>query len=209
MVAVGLLTRLGYRAEVVDNGPEAVEAVASGRYRAVLMDCQLPGMDGYQATAEIRRREGGTGRIPIIAMTAAALQDDRARCLAAGMDDYVSKPVLMADLDAVLSRWLQGEPPPLPPRAGDAVDPVRLLDMFRALAPVDLLNLRAAVKAGDAVAVDRAAHHLKGAAATVGLDRVVALCGRLELLGGAGALEPAGDVLAALEEELERWGAAG
>ena len=105
-VAVAILTRLGYRAEVVGDGREAVELVVEGTFGLVLMDCQLPGLDGYQATAEIRRREGTARRTPIVAMTAAVVQDRQA-CLAAGMDDHIAKPVLLAEVQLVLARWLQ------------------------------------------------------------------------------------------------------
>jgi CheY-like chemotaxis protein/HPt (histidine-containing phosphotransfer) domain-containing protein len=203
MVAVGILSRLGYHAEVVDNGREAVEAVGRGHYGAVLMDCQLPGLDGYQATAEIRRREGAARHTPIIAMTAAASQEDRQRCLAAGMDGFVVKPVLVADVAAALSRWLDGGTA-APVGTDAAVSEPELVKVYLAVAPADLASLRAAVEAGDATAVDRAAHHLKGAAATLGLATLVDLCGELELLGGAGALQPAREVLARLAEEFER-----
>jgi signal transduction histidine kinase/CheY-like chemotaxis protein len=105
-VAVRMLERLGYRAEVASNGAEAVTMLEHIQYDAVLMDCQMPEMDGYEATRLIRKNERAGGHVPIIAMTAAALSGDRERCLAAGMDDYISKPVKLHVVAAVLERWL-------------------------------------------------------------------------------------------------------
>jgi two-component system, sensor histidine kinase and response regulator len=225
VVAVGILGKLGYDADVVDNGPAAVEAVAGGAYAAVLMDCRLPGLDGYQVTAEVRRREGATRHTPIIAMTASATPQDRDRCLAAGMDDHLTKPVLVADLRAVLARWLPEAPPAVGASgaAADALDRDRLAALieldedgqgsslltrlaaaFLTGAPADLAGLRAAVARGDAAAVGDVAHHLKGAAATLGSGAVVDLCEDIELLAGADALASAGDLLGRLERELDR-----
>ncbi len=105
-VAVRMIERLGYRADVAGNGSEALEALARVQYDAVLMDCQMPEMDGFEATREIRREERDGRHVPIIAMTAGAMAGDRERCLAAGMDDYIAKPVKLHIVAAVLERWL-------------------------------------------------------------------------------------------------------
>jgi signal transduction histidine kinase/DNA-binding response OmpR family regulator/HPt (histidine-containing phosphotransfer) domain-containing protein len=109
-VAVRMLERLGYQSDVAANGLEALEALSRVRYAAVLMDVQMPEMDGYEATAEIRRlEEGRDRRTPVIAMTANAMQGDREEALEAGMDDYVPKPVKAEELEAVLGRWISVE----------------------------------------------------------------------------------------------------
>jgi two-component system, sensor histidine kinase and response regulator len=106
-VATAMLARIGYRADVVATGAEAVEALDRIDYGAVLMDVQMPEMDGYQATAEIRRRGND---VPIIAVTAGAMAGERERCLAAGMDDYLTKPVAMEEVAEALERWVPVEP---------------------------------------------------------------------------------------------------
>lgn len=105
-VASRLLETMGHRVDVASNGLEAVNAVRDQDYAAVLMDCQMPEMDGFEATMEIRRVEGASKRTPIIAMTAGAMKDDEERCMAAGMDAYITKPVNPEQLAGVLSRWI-------------------------------------------------------------------------------------------------------
>jgi hypothetical protein len=105
-VTVRMVERLGYRADVASDGAAAVSILEHIQYDAVLMDCQMPEMDGYEATRQIRANENGGRRVPIIAMTAAALAGDRERCLAAGMDDYISKPVKLHIVAALLERWI-------------------------------------------------------------------------------------------------------
>jgi len=105
-VAVAMLRKLGFQADLANNGLEAIEMVRAGDYDLVLMDCQMPEMDGFQATRAIREGEDGTRRLPILAMTANAMQGDRERCLEAGMDDYIAKPITIVDLRTALHRWL-------------------------------------------------------------------------------------------------------
>jgi CheY-like chemotaxis protein len=106
IVAVRALQRCGCRSDVAGDGFEALNALATNRYDAVLMDCQMPKMDGYAATTELRRREAGARRVPVIAMTASTMKGDLERCIAHGMDDFLSKPIRHNALDEVIHRWI-------------------------------------------------------------------------------------------------------
>jgi CheY-like chemotaxis protein len=110
-VAIAVLKKLGLAPDLAVNGLEACAAAESRSYDLILMDCQMPEMDGFQATRRIREQEGGARRVPILAMTANAMAGDRERCLEAGMDDYLAKPIAILDLKEALLRWL---PPTVP-----------------------------------------------------------------------------------------------
>jgi signal transduction histidine kinase/ActR/RegA family two-component response regulator len=119
IIAARMLENLGYAIELVDNGQAVLNAIEQTTYAAVLMDCQMPGMDGYEATSELRRREHGSAHLPVIAMTAHSMAGDREKCLAAGMDDYLSKPIQGKLLAEILARNIRppapgGSPPPEP-----------------------------------------------------------------------------------------------
>jgi CheY-like chemotaxis protein len=226
-----LLQKRGYVVEVACDGHEAVVATARTPFAAVLMDCHMPRFDGYAATTEIRARSGPGARVPIIAMTANAGPGARERCLAAGMDDYVAKPVDTDALDAVLRRWVAAPPaaaelsvrrkPSIPPidlamlrrlRVGlpvggsDVVGEV--IGIFRREAPVRLLALRDALARGDLVAAGRTAHTLKGSAGHLGAKTLGALCARLEEQVRTGAPFDVAFAVQAIADELERVDAA-
>ena len=106
LIVQAQLEAKGFRVDAVENGRQAVEAVAEEEYDLVFMDCQMPVLDGYRATGEIRRLEGGEKHTPIVAFTAHAVPGDREKCLAAGMDDYLAKPYTSDEMEAILEVWL-------------------------------------------------------------------------------------------------------
>jgi two-component system sensor histidine kinase/response regulator len=216
-VAVRLLEAYGHAVTVANHGGEALDALAREPFDLVLMDVQMPEVDGFEATRSIREREAGTGRrTKIVAMTAHAMKGDRELCLAAGMDDYVSKPVQKGELARVLA-WATGVaapdaelPPALDRRAalkqlgGDEELFAEIAGLFAADAPGLLDAVRAGVDAGDAGAVKRAAHTLKGSSGCVGGTHVAAAAARLEALGTAGDLTDAAASVETLSSELTR-----
>jgi CheY-like chemotaxis protein len=141
-VAKGILWKLGYRCDVAGDGVEALAALERRSYDAILMDCRMERMDGFQATAEIRRREAGGRRVPIIAMTASAQVADRERCIAVGMDDYLSKPVSERDLQIVLNRWVSHGDGDLAQRGGGAGAGTAPAEVDGVLDPEQLDRLR-------------------------------------------------------------------
>jgi two-component system sensor histidine kinase/response regulator len=222
LVISRMLERQGHSVVMCANGREAIAAVERERPDLVLMDVQMPEMDGFAATAAIRLAEAeqqARRRVPIIALTAFAMKSDRERCLAAGMDDYLSKPIKGAQLAVALARF-SGETPPPPERTaaapafdesvaleqagGDRELLTKLLGMFADDGAGQLRELHEAMAASDPAALMRAAHTLKGSLGVFGAGTAAALAEQLEALGRAGGLEGAPAVLAVFEPELRR-----
>lgn len=225
-VALAQLRKLGYSADMVATGAAAIEALGHGNYDLVLMDCQMPVMDGFEATRRIR----GSGQrdIPVIALTAGAMEGDRDRCLSAGMSDYLAKPVAVAMLREMLAKWLpeSGDdgacPAPEPPAGGQAKAVFNAEALLRRLmgdravasvvlkgflenAPSQLNNLRRRLDEADAPATRAQAHTLKGSAATVAAEGLHAIALAMERAGAAGQLDSCHELLPGAVEEFDRF----
>ena len=229
-VARGALEKLGFKVDIVSNGAEAVAAWETGRYHAILMDCQMPVMDGYQATREIRVREGGRGRVPIIALTADAMIGAEQQCRDAGMDDYMPKPldrsVLAETMDRhlglavpeatapVAAQPLAQVPAPELPVADDPVDwdqfmsvtdgdvefAQELVQLFIDSGDAALRDISAALGRGDLAAIGTVAHSFKGSSANIRAQSASAAASRLEEAARAGDVGQ----LSRLEEDLRK-----
>jgi CheY-like chemotaxis protein/HPt (histidine-containing phosphotransfer) domain-containing protein len=206
-VAEAMLAKRGFEVECAANGREALSMLAVRPYALVFMDCQMPEMDGYAATRAIRSREHGEQRLPIVAMTAHAMKGDRERCLAAGMDDYLPKPLRPDELDAALERWL-GTPAPETEQPAAAENPFdalvddarmrifrtdypeiidQLIELFVESTPPLLEELREAADGGDQNDIRRTAHKLKGSCQNIGAGFMAKLAHDLERGGAATA----------------------
>jgi len=231
-VAVQTLVKLGYRVDVAKDGLEAIETLSHAPYAVVLMDCQMPRMDGYEATARIRQHEGEGHRTPIVAMTAHALQGEREKCLAAGMDDYISKPFQPDELDAVLERWIPQMPPTPEASALEETDGAkdtegaidsavllnlrllqqgskpsfldRLIKVFLNDVPLRLATLREDIAQEEAQAIEQQAHALLGSCASLGAHHMASVCAELETIARSGDLRHTQDLLPRLEDEFDR-----
>jgi CheY-like chemotaxis protein/HPt (histidine-containing phosphotransfer) domain-containing protein len=225
-IVMRMLKKRGHSPAVVDNGKDAVNLSARERFDVVLMDVQMPVMDGFEATAAIRERESaaGSGRVPIVAMTAHTMKGDRERCLSAGMDGYLPKPINVKELFEAVERAGTTRPAELrPPEAdgmatdilnlqealdrfqGDREFLVRSLGLFRSKSAGLLAQLRDAVGRRDYAVLERTAHTFRGAIANFGAKSAVTAAAALEQSAreqnGVGAYE----AYVTLEEQVGRF----
>ena len=216
-VAVGLLEQAGHSVVSVNNGREALDALEKDSFDLVLMDIQMPELDGLSATAELRAREARDGgHVLVVAMTAHAMAGDRERCLAAGMDGYIAKPVQARELLDLIDA-LTGSPPAptkrpsakassrLVQRFGGNEDLLReLVDIFLETNPVLMVELRNAITRGDAAEVRRTAHNIKGSVGNFEAMDAHAAAQHLEEIGRSGDLQEAAAAFAALQDAIAR-----
>ena len=221
-VACGALQKIGLTVDVAGNGVEAVAAWEARTYDLILMDCQMPVMDGYQASREIRAREAGTRRIPIIALTADAMKGTEQQCREAGMDDYLTKPIDRARLSEVIQRYLSStESRPDRGSADHSIQPVdwerlmltaendrefagELVQLFIESGDSVLKEIRDALERGDLAAVGRAAHTLKGSSANMHATLTSEAAARLESAARAGAIDEVSQFETQLRSETQK-----
>ncbi|HKK01069.1 MAG TPA: response regulator, partial [Desulfuromonadales bacterium] len=216
-LATVLLEKRGLRVVAVETGGQVLDALASRSFDLVLMDVQMPELDGLEATRRLRFSELESGcRTPVIGLSAHAMQEDRERCLAAGMDAYVTKPIRPPDLFSAISETVTGISVSSPESetinlddvlaavGGDRVFVDELAGQFVNDFPVRLEELRTALTARDGQNVERVAHSLKSVVGIFGADGALKAAGELEYLGGRGEFTAAVDALERLEKELDR-----
>lgn len=233
-VAVAVLKKEGYRVDAVENGFLAVEAAGQNNYDLILMDVQMPEMDGVEATRLIREKEGGKRRSVIIAMTANVMSEDKDRCLEAGMDDYISKPLEPGEVFSVLGKWVRARVDDVPVRQKEAsvsrVEPDKggpsdaIIDMESAMLRFgddrefyreligDFLNyvpgrikaLEEAVQARDVENIQSYAHSIKGAAGNLSARKIFSTALRIENRGSGGVLEDVSLLVEELKSEIAR-----
>ena len=236
-VALGMLSNLlGYAVTVANNGKEAIELSAKTQFDLILMDCHMPEMDGYDATRAIRIREASSGagkRVPIIALTANAMAQDRADCINAGMDDHLGKPFSRQQIQEAIERWLPSEVKVTPAQAARNETPLplpteivldrrvlrqlsdlqsqedpdllaRVLSLYLNESPKEMAALAQAVAVAAAVAIRRPAHSLKSSSANIGASAMSQLCADLEAAGRSGKIEGAPALYDKLKAEHDR-----
>ncbi|MCP4660838.1 MAG: response regulator [bacterium] len=233
-VALGFLKQLGHQADAVADGREALTALQSTPYDLVLMDCQMPELDGYEATRRIRSPTSQVldRDVPVIAMTGHTSEADREKCLAAGMDDYLCKPIVKNALAEMLRRWLPGGGTDEDEVAAEASSPERAtaqsvdaarLEVLRELGrradhdlvgelsklfiergPRGLEEVRQALAAQDFATAEHVAHSLKGTCGNLGATRMAKLAAALEQHAAAGALEECSRQIEEVAKEFER-----
>ena len=219
-----MLAGLGYSMDLAENGREALEALSQNTYNLVFMDCEMPEMNGFEATAELRRREGSERRTPVIAITAYAFELDRARCLAAGMDDHLAKPISMEKLDDLIARWCirnqdekDGELPDIldasvweklietQQASNNSTFITHLIELFLTDAPNRLEQMQAGLDADEIEPIAKKAHSLAGSCHQLGATRMKRVCRIIEQCTRTGASEGVDELIKQLYIEFDRF----
>ncbi|PCI40467.1 MAG: hypothetical protein COB53_00990 [Elusimicrobia bacterium] len=213
-IAVDQLKELGYRADAVIGGQEAMDVWETKPYRLILLDCQMPRVDGYTVASRIRQREGSCRLMPIIAMTAHAMPGDREKCLAAGMDDYIAKPVTIKKLEEAVTRWDVTWEMPYSQENGEEISAdkfariERWVEIFLRTTPKHLASLRQALIDGDMEAMSEAAHALYGSCGSLGVKGMALFCMHLEKQLRSKSIQGAEEFVDVIEKEYPRIKAA-
>ncbi|HEY9703080.1 MAG TPA: response regulator, partial [Allocoleopsis sp.] len=224
-VALNQLKILGYKADTANNGQQALDKLEQVNYDIVLMDCQMPVLDGYQATEKLRQKEGNSKHTVVIAMTANALKEDREKCLAAGMDDYISKPVNMQDLADMLTKWthfaahntqfseqfthsilddneLLNLARLQEVSDGDQQFQILILQTFIEGATINIKAMLTALEHDDYIEIEHQAHQLKGSSANIGIDSMQEIARQLESQAKQQQLSLIKELISDLETKL-------
>lgn len=211
------LAILGYKADGADNGLQALTMLSRKSYDIVFVDCQMSVMDGYEITRELRRREESAiqKRTTVIALTAYALPEERDKCLQSGMDDYLSKPISLRDLQACLQRWADNKY--VNPNnvlvnikrlreitRGKIEVQQRLLEVFLKAATEDLQVLKDAIACGDCSTIEQKAHRLKGSSANLGMPTISAIAATIEQQASAKNLSQTTELFGDLESNFSQ-----
>src|SRR5438067_2238166 len=196
------LEQLGFSVDVVVNGREAIDAATRTTYDLIFMDCNMPQMDGFQATRELRKAGAA---VPVIALTASIAARDRDKCIAAGMNDFVIKPVPKDELLRVLSGWLPIDAAKIDMLKQTDDNLLReVIDIYVSEAPAQIASIRDAIVRGDSQLLASVAHALRSSSGNVGASRVREICADLEKMGREGKINGAAQRVDELASEYER-----
>lgn len=214
-VILNQLKQIGYQADYVENGQEALDRLAEESYDLIFMDCQMPVLDGYEATRLIREREGKNAHTVMVAVTACAMKGDREKCLAAGMDDYLTKPVRMAEIAQVLAKWMPEKSPEKKPdlidrhrlaeiSGGDRAFEIKLIESYLQETQGYLTQLNAGLSKFDSGLVTQLAERVTGASANVGINKIAEIARSLQEIAKLHHLKPARDLIGELNSLLQQ-----
>ena len=217
-VLLSQLKQIGYKADYVENGQEALDRLAEESYDLIFMDCQMPILDGYEATRLLREREGKNAHTVVVGVTAYAMKENREKCLAVGMDDYLTKPVRMEQIAQVLAKWMPEKSPEKKPdlidrhrlaeiSGGDLAFEIELIESYLQETQGYLTQLNAGLSNFDSGLVAQLAERVKGASTNVGIDKIAEIARRLQEIAKLHHRKPATDLIGELNSLLQQLNA--